>query len=81
MLGRVLYHTSTSGAVAMMEGIPMFATHSACFSHKWSAGNLSDIEKPILKDRTYYITHFANAHWTLDEIKTRLLLEKACLQS
>ena len=62
-------HTSTSGAVAMMEGIPMFATHKACFSHKWNAGNLSDIENPMLKDRTYYITHFANAHWNLDEIK------------
>ena len=24
-------HTSTSGAVAMMEGIPMFSTHEACF--------------------------------------------------
>ena len=62
-------HTSTSGAVAMMEGIPMFSTHEACFSHKWSAGNLSDIEKPMLKDRTYYITHYTNAHWNLDEIR------------
>ena len=62
-------YTSTSGAVAMMEGIPMFSTHEACFSHKWSAGNLSDIEKPMLKDRTYYITHYTNAHWNLDEIR------------
>ena len=64
-----MVHTSTSGAVAMLEGIPMFSTHEACFSHKWSAGSLSDIEKPILKDRTYYITHYANAHWNLDEVR------------
>ena len=69
-------HTSTSGAVAMMEGIPMFSTHEACFSHKWSAGSLSDIENPILKDRTYYITHYANAHWNLDEVRKGLYWEK-----
>ena len=69
-------HTSTSGAVAMMEGIPMFSTHEACFSHKWSAGSLSDIEKPMLKDRTYYITHYANAHWNLDEVRKGLYWEK-----
>ena len=69
-------HTSTSGAVAMLEGIPMFSTHEACFSHKWSAGSLSDIEKPILKDRTYYITHFANAHWNLEEVRQGILWRK-----
>jgi len=69
-------HTSTSGAVAMLNGIPMISTHEACFSHKWSAGNLSDIENPILKDRTYYITHYANAHWNLDEVKKGYYWEK-----
>jgi len=69
-------HTSTSGAVAMLEGIPMFSTHEACFSHKWSAGNLSDIENPVLKDRTYFITHYANAHWNLDEVRQGLLWRK-----
>ena len=69
-------HTSTSGAVAMLEGIPMFSTHEACFSHKWTAGKLSDIEKPMLKDRTYYITHFANAHWNLEEVRQGLFWRK-----
>tara|TARA_Y100001937_G_scaffold55525_1_gene76497 strand:+ start:521 stop:1432 length:912 start_codon:yes stop_codon:yes gene_type:complete len=69
-------YTSTSGAVAMLEGIPMFSTHEACFSHKWSAGNLSDIEKPALKDRTNYITHYANAHWNLEEVRQGILWRK-----
>jgi len=69
-------HTSTSGAVAMMEGVPMFSTHEACFSHKWTAGKLSDIENPMLKDRTYYITHFANAHWNLEEVRQGILWRK-----
>ena len=69
-------HTSTSGAVAMLNGIPMIATHPASFSYKWSAGKLSDIEKPILKDRTYYITHFANAHWNLEEMKQGIFWRK-----
>ena len=74
-------YTSTAGAVAMLEGIPMFSTHSACFSYKWSAGKISDIEHPILKDRTYYITHFANAHWTLDEIRQGCYWRKHVVQS
>ena len=50
-------YTSTSGAV-MLEGIPMFSTHEACFSHQWSAGKLSEIEDPCLNDRENYITHY-----------------------
>ena len=69
-------YTSTSGAVAMLEGIPMFSTHEACFSHQWSAGNLSDIENPTLKDRTHFITHYANAHWNLEEVKQGMLWRK-----
>jgi len=69
-------YTSTSGAVAMLEGIPMFSTHEACFSHQWSAGKLSEIEDPILNDRENYITHYANAHWNLDEVKKGLYWEK-----
>ena len=69
-------HTSTSGAVAMLNGIPMISTHEACFSHKWTAGKLSDIENPMLKDRTYYITHFANAHWNLEEVRQGILWRK-----
>ena len=69
-------HTSTSGAVALLEGIPMFATHEACFSYQWSAGKLSDIENPIMKDRIDFITYYANSHWNLDEVKKGLLWSK-----
>ena len=69
-------HTSTSGAVAMLEGIPMFSTHEACFSHQWSAGKLSDIEDPSLNSREKYITHYANAHWNLEEVRSGLYWEK-----
>ncbi len=69
-------HTSTSGAVAMLEGIPMFSTHEACFSHQWSAGKLSDIEDPSLNSREKYITYYANAHWNLKEVRSGLYWEK-----
>ena len=69
-------HTSTSGTVALLEGIPMFATHKACFSYQWSAGKLSDIENPIMKDRTDFITYYANSHWNLDEVRKGLLWSK-----
>ena len=69
-------HTSTSGTVALLEGIPMFATHKACFSYQWSAGKLNEIENPIMKDRTNFITYYANSHWNLDEVKKGLYWEK-----
>ena len=69
-------YTSTSGAVAMLEGIPMFSTHEACFSHQWSAGKLSEIENPCLNNRENFITHYANAHWNLDEVRKGYYWEK-----
>ena len=54
----------------------MFATHEACFSYQWSAGKLSDIENPIMKDRIDFITYYANSHWNLDEVKKGLLWSK-----
>ena len=69
-------YTSTAGAVAMLEGIPMFSMHQANFSHKWTAGLLNEIENPLLVDRDYFISHFVNAHWTLDEVRSGMYWEK-----
>ena len=78
MRGRVWYiHLHLAFCRFMLEGVPMFSTHEACFSHQWSAGKLSDIEDPCLNDRENYITHYTiNSHWNLDEIKKGIFWEK-----
>jgi hypothetical protein len=62
-------YTSTSGAVALIEGIPLFTTHQACFSKMYSSGQLEDIENPKEVDREKFLADYATAHWSLDEMK------------
>jgi len=69
-------YTSTSGAVALIEGVPMFATHEACFSYSWSSGKLEDIESPKEVNREKFLRYYVNAHWSLDEIKNGIFWGK-----
>ena len=62
-------YTSTSGAVALIEGVPLFTTHQACFSKMYSSGQLEDIENPKEVDREKFLADYATAHWSLDEMK------------
>jgi hypothetical protein len=59
-----------------MEGIPVFATHPACFYRLFNAGSLSDIENPILVNREMFLTHYVNAHWSLDDMLSGLFWDK-----
>ena len=61
--------TTTSGAVSLVEGVPVFTTHPACFFHKFSAGSISDIENPNYIERDNFLVDFANAHWTIKEVE------------
>ena len=65
----VVCYTSTSGAVALMEGIPMFATHEGCFAGPWGSGKLEDIENPKEVNRLEFLHEYINSHWTLQEIE------------
>lgn len=68
--------TTTSGAVSIMEGIPTFTCHPACFFRMYSSGDIGMIENPKLPDRDQFLTYYANAHWNLDEIKSGKLWDK-----
>lgn len=69
-------YTTTSGAVSLMEGVPVFTMHPACFYRLYGSGGLGQIEEPRLPDRDQFLTYYANAHWNLDEIKNGVLWEK-----
>jgi hypothetical protein len=69
-------YTSTSGAVALIEGVPMFSTHPACFAGNWSSGKLEDIENPKEVNRDQFLNYYVNAHWSLEEIKTGIFWKK-----
>ena len=71
-----IVYTSTSGAVALMEGVPVFTTHPACFYRLFNAGSLSDIENPILVNRDMFLTQYVNAHWSLDDMSSGLFWDK-----
>jgi len=62
-------YTSTSAAVGIVEGIPMFPTHEACFAYNYKAGDLKDIENPKEIDSKKFLLNYANSHWSLDEVK------------
>lgn len=68
--------TTTSGAISLMEGVPVFTCHPACFYRLYGSGDIAQIENPRLPDREQFLTYYANAHWNLDEIKSGKLWEK-----
>ena len=69
-------YTSTSGAVALLEGVPVFTSHPACFYSKFSSGDISNIENPKLVDRDSFFIHYVNAHWNIEDMSSGKFWEK-----
>ena len=69
-------YTSTAGAVALMEGIPVFVTHPACFYRMYGSGDLGQIENPKIPNRDMLMTYYTNSHWSLQEVEDGHYWEK-----
>jgi len=69
-------YTSTAGAVALMEGVPVFITHPACFYRLYGSGGLAQIENPTIPNRNTFMTYYANSHWNLQEVEDGHYWEK-----
>jgi len=69
-------YTSTAGAVALMEGIPVFVTHPACFYRMYGSGDLGQIENPKIPNRDMFMTYYTNSHWSLQEVEDGHYWEK-----
>jgi hypothetical protein len=68
--------TTTSGAVSLVEGIPVFTTHPACFYKMFGSGDIAQIETPNLPNRDMFLTQYANAHWTQEEMENGVFWDK-----
>jgi hypothetical protein len=69
-------YTSTAGAVSLMEGVPVFVTHPACFYRMYGSGDLGQIENPKIPNRDMFMTYYTNSHWNLQEVEQGHLWEK-----
>ena len=68
--------TTTSGAVSLVEGVPVFTTHPACFYRSFGSGDIAQIEEPNLPSRELFLAHYANAHWTQKEMEDGVFWDK-----
>jgi len=68
--------TTTSGAVSLIEGVPVFTTHPACFYKTFNSGDIAQIEQPNLPSRDLFLTYYANAHWTQKEMEDGVFWDK-----
>lgn len=69
-------YTSTSGAIAMMQGVPVFVTHPACFFRLYGSGGIGQIENPMIPNRAMFMTYYVNSHWSLKEVEDGHYWEK-----
>jgi hypothetical protein len=62
---------STPNVVSIIEGIPGYIEDPV---HSWAAGiaftDISQIENPLMLDRSAWINKIANIHWSNDEVKS-----------
>lgn len=63
----VVTFCSTAGLQAALAGVPVFAGPQ-CVCYPVSAGSVSKIEAPELKDREPWLAGLAYATWSIDEI-------------
>lgn len=67
-------YNSTPNVVAALEGIPVYLTDP---KHSWAADvafhDIKQLTAPPLPDRTQWIHHIANIHWSNAEVRTGVL--------
>jgi hypothetical protein len=70
----IVTFSSTSGALAVLDGIPLFATDPGSIA--WPVANQTItaelLEKPELKDRDQWACDLAYSQWTYDEMREGL---------
>ncbi len=69
----VVVFTSTAGAPAIIEGVPLFVEHESSFLYAMSAGKYKNIEDPNFNlNRNQFLHDYAYAHWSTEELKKGL---------
>ena len=66
----VIIFTSTAGAPAVVEGIPLFVEHSSSYLYSMRAGELKDIENPNYNiNRKQFLNDYGYSHWSIEELR------------
>jgi hypothetical protein len=67
----VVNHNSSPAVAAALEGYPVFVTDPARSQCGEIANvDLSQIESPVMPDRTAWVQRLAMSHWKFDELRT-----------
>jgi len=71
-----VFCNSSSSVAAALDGVPVFATDDDCVA--WSVANqdLTQIETPVMPDRTQWLNDLSSAHWTDAESSAGLIYQR-----
>ena len=71
-----VFCNSSSSVAAALAGIPVFADDDDCVA--WAVANkdLSQIESPVMPDRTQWLNDLSAAHWTDEESRRGLIYQR-----
>tara|TARA_Y100000034_G_scaffold49739_1_gene61451 strand:- start:27 stop:986 length:960 start_codon:yes stop_codon:yes gene_type:complete len=62
--------TTTSGAAASLEGVPLFVEHPSSYMYSLRAGDLKDIENPNYDiNRQQFFNDYGYSHWSIQELR------------
>jgi hypothetical protein len=70
----VISWSSSPGSLAVVNGIPVY-TGTDSFAYPVANTEFSNIENPVMPDRTSWISEFANSEYTIDELKNGIPLK------
>jgi len=71
-----VFCNSSSSVAAALAGIPVFADDDDCVA--WAVANkdLSQIESPVMPDRTQWLNDLSAAHWTDEESRCGVIYQR-----
>jgi hypothetical protein len=68
----VVTYSSSTSAMAAIQGVPIFAASDASIAWPVANREIEDVENPATPDRAGWLRRLAYAEWTLDEIAAGL---------
>lgn len=71
-----VFCNSSSSVAAVLAGIPVFADDDDCVA--WAVANkdLTQIESPVMPDRTQWLNDLSSAHWTDEESRCGAIYQR-----
>ena len=71
-----VFFNSSSSVAAALKGIPVFVSDSDAVTHKIANTNIDDIENPKMPQRMQWLYDLAACHWSDEESRQGLIINK-----